>query len=307
LPPQSSQVRWGDPLELRLSGAVNSTGNSTGGGASANPAAGASPMSVKQVGSWSNAPATVEQTPTEITPPTAVPAAAIVGSSDVMAQKIEKRVKEYPRDISGHLDFQLLRFLQDERVPELNTISSLPTEDRELVAAVVDGLSNFRSGIRQDNNMLLSRKIRPLLEMADRLRGEADLTIPTIALCTAVRTFGEYDPIDPPRFAANKAHDVILYCEVENFSSQLDDKQLWLTKLTKGAVLYTENGMPVWSDKSETITDAARRRRHDFFIVKRLRLPSSLAVGRYLMKVTIHDMQVNRVAEVTLPIIVAAE
>jgi hypothetical protein len=155
--------------------------------------------------------------------------------------------------------------------------------------------------------MLLSRKIRPLLEMADRLRGEADLTIPTIALCTAVRTFGEYDPINPPRFAANKAHDVILYCEVENFSSQLDDKQFWLTKLTKDAVLYTENGMPVWSDKSETITDAARRRRHDFFIVKRLRLPANLAVGRYLMKVTIRDDQVNRVAEVTLPIIIAAE
>src|SRR4029453_18300624 len=115
-------------------------------------------------------------------------------------QKIAKRVREYPRDVSGHLDYQLLRFLQDERVPDLNTISTLPSEDRELIAAVIDGLSNFRSGLRQDNNMPPSRKIRPLLEMTDRLRSEADLTIPTIALCTTVRTFGEYDPINPLRF-----------------------------------------------------------------------------------------------------------
>jgi len=245
----------------------------------------------------------VEPAPTEVAAPINTP----LGPSDAMAQKIEKRVREYPREVSGQLDFQLLRFLQDERVPDLNTISALPTEDRELIAAFIDGLSNFRNGLRQDSNMLMSRKIHPLLEMADRLRSGANLSIPTIALCTTVRTFGEYDPINPPRFAANMAHDVILYCEIENFSSQIDEKQMWQTKLSKDAVLYTESGMPVWSDKSETITDTARRRRHDFFIVKKLRIPANLTVGRYLMKVSIQDQQVNRVAEATLPIVIAAE
>jgi hypothetical protein len=166
---------------------------------------------------------------------------------------------------------------------------------------------NFRSAVRQDNNMLLSRKVRPLIEMADRLRGQADLTVPVVALCTSVRTFGEYDPIDPARFAAGKAHDVILYSEVENFSSQLDDKQMWQTKLTQEAVLYTESGMEVWSDKSEPINDLARHRRHDFFIVKKIRIPANLAVGRYLMKITIVDQQMSRVAEATVPIIIAVQ
>jgi hypothetical protein len=293
LPPKKSQVEWGDPTQQPLSPT---------GGAGAGPGN----PNVKEVSTWSNTPITADKSNAEAAPPGNVGSAAS-GPNDPMAQKIEKRVKEYPRDLSGHLDFQLLRFLQDERVPELNTISALPTEDRELLAAVVDGLSNFRSGLRQDNNMLPSRKIRPLMDMADRLRGVADLSVPTIALCTDVRTFGEYTPINPPRFAANKSHDVILYCEVENFSSQLDDQHMWVTKLAKEAVLYTENGMPVWSDKTEAITDTARRRRHDFFIVKKLRLPANLAVGRYLMKVSIQDQQVNRVAEATLPIIVAAD
>lgn len=296
LPPRKSQVQWGDPTQQPIS---PTGGAGAGGSGSANP-------NVKEVSTWSNTPINADKANAEAAPPGNVGSVAS-GPNDQMAQKIEKRVKEYPRDLSGQLDFQLLRFLQDERVPELNAISSLPTEDRELLAAVVDGLSNFRSGLRQDNNMLLSRKIHPLIEMADRLRGVADLSVPTIALCTDVRTFGEYTPINPPRFAANKSHEVILYCEIENFSSQLDDQQMWVTKLGKEAVLYTENGMPVWSDKSETITDTARRRRHDFFIVKKLRLPANLAVGRYLMKVSVQDQQVNRVAEATLPIIVAAE
>ncbi len=244
--------------------------------------------------------------PTESLSPS-LPPPTPIGSSSELAPKLDHRVKENPRDVSAHLDYQLLRFLLDDRVPDLSSLSSLPAEDRELVSSVIDGLINFRSGLRQDNNMLLSRKVRPLMEMADRLRGQADLMIPSVALCTAVRTFGEYDPIDPPRFAAGKGQEVILYCEVENFSSIVDAQQLWQTKLTQETVLYTENGMAVWSDKTKEIEDLSRRRRHDFFVVKKMRIPANLAVGRYFLKVTIVDQQINRVAEATLPIVIAVQ
>ena len=36
-------------------------------------------------------------------------------------------------------------FLRDQSVPDLASLTSLPTEDRELVSAVMDGLSNFRN------------------------------------------------------------------------------------------------------------------------------------------------------------------
>ena len=41
--------------------------------------------------------------------------------------------------------------------------------------------------------------------------------------------------------------------------------------------------------------------------MKRLVLPANLAVGRYLLKVTIVDQQVSRVAEATAPIVIVAE
>lgn len=234
-------------------------------------------------------------------------AAAASSGGDALAAKFARRVKDYPNDIAAQLDYQLLLFLEDEQVPELATLASLPEEDRELVTAVLDGLSNFRNGIRADNNMLLSRKVQPMLQMADRLRAQADLYIPAIALCTKVDGFGSYKVIDPPRFIAGSEHPAIVYCEIANFASQLNDQKLWETRLVQEAVLYTETGLPVWHDASKTITDVCRNRRHDFFMVKLVKFPATLTIGRYLLKVTVVDQQASRVAEATVPIQIVAQ
>lgn len=223
-----------------------------------------------------------------------------------LEQQLQQRLHDYPDDLSAHLDYQMLLFLRDEPVPNLSMMSSLPAEDRELITAFMDGMSNFRNAVRADANMLLSRKIRPLVEMADRLRSRADLGIPTLALCRKVEGFGRYDPIEPLRFVAGKTHPVIIYTEVENFSSQLNDGKMWETKLSQDAVLYTETGLPVWSVKTESFSDLARNRRRDFFVVKLVNLPDNLVIGRYLLKVTIIDQQANRVAEASLPLQVIA-
>src|SRR5439155_19397493 len=224
-------------------------------------------------------------------------------------ERLAKRVKDYPRDISAQLEYQLWLFLRERSVPQLATISSLPSEDGGLLAALMDGLTNFRNGVRADNNMLLSKKIRPLIDLADRLRTQADLGIPRALLCSKVMGFGQYEAIEP-RFIANKDAEAILYCEVENFSSQLGEQQHWTSELKLESVLYSEGSpqvLKVWADKSETVKDSSRNRRHDFFLRKRITLPKTLSLGRYLLKVSITDVQANRIAETTLPIEVVAQ
>jgi hypothetical protein len=171
----------------------------------------------------------------------------------------------------------------------------------------MDGLTNFRNAIRADNNMLLSRKVRPLLELADRVRAQADLIIPTMTLCTRVDGFGVYEPVEPARFTAMKEHPIIVYCEVENFASHQNANRMWETKLSQECVLYTETGLPVWQDKTENIPDLARQRRHDFFVVKKTKFPANITIGRYILKVTIVDQQANRVTEATLPVLFVAQ
>lgn len=227
-------------------------------------------------------------------------------TSDQLLKKLAARVKEYPSDVAAHLDYQLLQFVRDEPVPELASVAPLPAEDRELLTALLDGLSNFRGALRGESNMLQSKKVSPLLEMSDRLRALGELTIPAAALCTKVDRFGVYDPMEPAQFHAGANNEAVLYCEVANFSSQLNSSRQWETRLKHEAVVYNETGLNVWTIKADTVSDASRNCRHDFYVVRKLRMPN-LPVGRYLLKVTVTDLQVSRVAEATVPIQVVAQ
>ena len=232
--------------------------------------------------------------------------ATAVADPDPLGTKFGQRMRDYPTDVSAHLDYQMLRFLRDEPVPQLDTISTLPSEDRDLLTAVMDGLSNFRSGLRANRNMLLSEKVKPIIDLADRVRSQAELTIPVLAICNKVQGFGVYDPM-PTTLRAGVDNPLIIYCEVGNFSSQQDDKGMWETKLTQDAVLYTDTGYPAWRDKSDIPLDLCRHRRHDFFVVKKVTLPRALNIGRYNLKVSIVDQQVQRIAENSIPIELMAQ
>ncbi len=236
------------------------------------------------------------------------PAPAVVrpAPDNDLERTLTRTIKDYPRDVVANLDYQMLQVIRDESSPQLSTFSAMSPEDRELVSAIADCLAIFRTNLRTDPNMLSAKKVRPIFELADRLRAQADLRIPTVSLCTKVEGFGKYDPIDPPRFTAGKAHPALVYCEVENFASQLNDQHLWETRLTQETVLFTETGMPVWQDKSKPIVDTARNRRHDFYLVKRIDLPDTLTINRYILKVSIFDQSANRVAESSIPITIVA-
>jgi hypothetical protein len=230
---------------------------------------------------------------------------AASAASDELSRRVAQRLRDNPGDLASHLDYQLARFLRGDSVPDLNALTTLSAEDREVVTALMDGLSNFRNGVRSDQNMLLSKKIRPLLEAAARLRSQAELSIPTIALCQRVGGFGMYEPMDG-RFVAGQRNATIVYCEVGNVSSQQNEQGEWVSQLSQEAVLYTEGGVPVWSSPRQTVPDRARNRRHDFFVRQKIVLPPNLSIARYILKVTLTDEQVKRVAEATVPITMVA-
>lgn len=235
-------------------------------------------------------------------------APASTAAADALARKLAQRAKDFPQDLSAQLDDELFKLIQDGPVPELQALAGLSAEDRELLTALLDAMTNFRNQLRADNNMLLSRKIRPLVELADRVRGQAELSVPTCVLCTRVQAFGSYDPMDPPRFMAGKDNKAVVYCEVENFLSQLNDQKRYETRLAEDIVLYTEaSGLEVWHDRKSTCVDLSRNRRHDFFLVKKITLPSNLTIGRYLLKVTVEDEQARHIAENTVPVEIVAQ
>lgn len=212
------------------------------------------------------------------------------------------RVNDQPKNLAAQLELQLARLLRNEPVPAMADLSALSGEDRELIAAVSDALANFRNIVRNDANPLGAEKARPFIEMADRIRARTDLSVSSVSLCTSVKAFGNYDPIEPVQFIAGNPSWSVFYCEIDGFLSQLNEKQLWESKLSLQLRLYNESGIQLWNAAPETVSDTSRKRRRDFFIAKRIQLPSKLAPGPYMLKATVRDLQANRVAESTLQV-----
>ena len=228
---------------------------------------------------------------------------------DDTAARIAQRAKDYPQDVAAQLDNQLMEFAYGKTVPNMDQLNGLPTDDREMISALMDGLTNFRSALRSDNNMLLSRKVRPLMDMSDRLSSQAELSIPKFVLCSRAPGFGDYMEMSS-RFAGTQEHNTGIYCEIQNFSSQQTSSNLWESKLRMNLVLYTDQGLEAWTPDAKggtLVHDLSHSRRHDFFVARALTLPSSLPIGRYILKVTFTDLQANRVAENSIPIEVVAQ
>lgn len=219
-----------------------------------------------------------------------------------LQERFTARVNDDPRNLAAQLELQLARLLRNEPVPSMADLSSLNAEDRELIAAVGDALANFRNLVKTDRSPLASEKARPFIEMADRIRARTDLNIQSVNLCTSVKAFGNYEPIEPMQFVVGNPTKSVFYCEVDGFFSQVNEKQLWESKMSLEIRLFNEAGIQLWGIAPETVVDTSRKRRRDFFIAKLIQLPSKLAPGPYMLKATIRDLNANRVAESTLQI-----
>jgi hypothetical protein len=251
-------------------------------------------------------PAPVAVTPAPASVAIVTPAVPTYPAESIEA-RLAKTAHDYPRDLSAQLDQQLLQLLSGRQVPQLDGISQLPKDDREMLSALLDSLSLLRSNLKTDANLAASQKARPLVDLGERLRAGADLRVATVALCSRVDGFGVYQPMSVDRLPNGRETSAVLYCEVENFLSRQADAGQWETNLSQEITLYNDRGQRVWSERARPVKDLCRNRRHDFFVGQRITLPSALLPGSYSLRVTIVDQNANRVAESTLGVKVISD
>lgn len=124
----------------------------------------------------------------------------------------------------------------------------------------------------------------------ERATGEAAIRVRNLQLCRRVSGFGVYEPFETSTFLAGREQPVVVYLEVENFTSQKSSQDQFQVKLSQEIVLYNESdGLAVWRQPAVEIVDNSRNRRRDFFVVQLVRLPARLSVGKYLLKVRVTD------------------
>lgn len=229
-----------------------------------------------------------------------------VDPNKAVESQFTRPVRANPADVLAQFDLQLYRFLRKQPTATEAELSQLSPDDRRIVLAVIESLTDLRTNWRSQPDASIDIKARPLVELGDHFANRADLTIDTAAFCTVVRAFGSYDPIEPARFTAGESRWVVFYCEVDGFASRPDEANRWTTRLSMSLKLFTESGVEIWATPAQEVTDVARRPRRDFFLNQKIQIPATLAPGRYFVKATVEDLIADRVAEKTVTIEVTA-
>ncbi len=142
--------------------------------------------------------------------------------------------------------------------------------------------------------------------IVDEVFGIQPLYIRRIALCRRVQGYGVYETM-PAEILAGREHAMVVYAEIENFQiARRGD--MHEVALTQQIELFTSEGdEPVWQQPIQRITDQSRNRRRDFFTVQLVRLPGTLGVGNYSLRVRVTDLNGKTFHAATVPIRIVAD
>ena len=93
----------------------------------------------------------------------------------------------------------------------------------------------------------------------------------------------------------------MVYLEIDEFTSELNEKGQWVTELSQELVIYSDrDGIPVQREGWQTGVDLTKHRRTDFFVVQIITLAERLSVGRYQLKIRVRDERSGAEAETAI-------
>ncbi len=129
---------------------------------------------------------------------------------------------------------------------------------------------------------------RPRLGSATPLGGSEELgalEVRNLAFCTEVHSFGAL--VRFPKYEFQPGEMVLLYAEIENFTSQAT-KAGYRTAL-KARYDLLEGPQRVHEEELPAADETCERQRRDFFVSYRIRVPTGLKPGEHTLQLTIED------------------
>ena len=205
-----------------------------------------------------------------------------------------------------------MSMLDPARAIDPTAIPDLSDENRALLETMQQYFIEVGSSLDSNTNPWLAMT-NATNELQQRLKMTPDLELPTLALCTRVRGFGDFDEwtvrndSDHYSFVAHSAQPVIIYLEMEGFTSDLNTDDLWETVTSQHLTIYSDrDGIPVWKEDWQSASDHSRKQRRDYFTVQKFTLPRGLSVGRYQLKVRVRDEKTGAETEQNIPFTMTA-
>jgi hypothetical protein len=137
-----------------------------------------------------------------------------------------------------------------------------------------------------------------LRQAATRLGQTGTLVARNLAFCTEVSSYGIYKPF--PKYEFKPGQEVVLYAEVEDFSSDNTDKG-YHTALKSSYQIVDGRGARVAEQDYAMTEEWCKNSRNDFFVRYFLYMPKRIYDGNYTLQLTVEDTLSNKVAQSSIP------
>jgi hypothetical protein len=219
---------------------------------------------------------------------------------DQLLTKLEKKLHERPNDTSTQVKLRLVYAVLGQWQQALKDNGGKDTTDGQLARDLVSLIRVF------DNPELApAQQANEALNLLDRLqellRRQADLKVSNMQFCREVVSFGCYKVMPAEYFVVGKTLPVIVYLELDNFTSKKLGEDNYQTLLSLTMEIVTESGKVCWRQHDDKIEDTANKQRRDFYIARLINLPAALPAGKLGLKITVEDLNGNKVAQRNLP------
>lgn len=217
---------------------------------------------------------------------------------------VQARAAADPNNLDLQLQLRLLLAAAGHDADALQPIGGLTAEENKRVGDLLQMIMALRDQPHvAPTPKEAEDRLAALEYFQEQLQAVADLQIPAIRLCSAVDGYGVYDAFESNTFVAGETHQMIVYCEVRNYSVETDETGMYRTTLNRQLALYNEAGELAQPVQINTdILDVSANRRHDFYLQGTYFLRGHLPPGEYTLKVTVEDPLANKAATESITI-----
>lgn len=252
-------------------------------------------------------------------------------ASDEMAKKVEEGAMEDPaivgtdQELYGTLLKRLSTAKPEEseaerssRLIKLRHLMVLAGNPDDAVAKI-DGMSKTEQEylrhqllglwtmIDPDGHPIASRRFStavPQIREAAKFAAAATdtLEVRSLAFCTEIESYGQIKPFAGNRF--NPGQQVIMYCEIENFTAKKTDGG-YETNLQGSYDVYNSEDEKVISQLLPADQQVSSNYLRDYFIAYQMHLPQQLEGGTYRMQLTMEDVNGKKYGQTSIPFEIA--
>lgn len=192
--------------------------------------------------------------------------------------------------IERHVYLRMLYLMAGQHERALEAIPGIDPEDQEFWQQTFWAVANyFDEEAIPDAADRATQTVSQLRQATARLQEKANLKLKNVAFCHKINSYGSYERFERDEYTPGRP--VLVYAEIENFTSELTADGMYRTLLKSKIQIFKAgtNGDLVAEIPFDTTEDLCRNVRKDYFHSYKFEIPRNISLGPHIMKLTVED------------------